>query len=1063
MPLTQIRRSSAPAAGFHNIPPSSVLPCNAVILMLGLLPAFFAANPTAHAALTFGSLNPVQLGVVVEPQQYYLVTNRSAFTSPQSLTFVIDDAAQTDGPEYTAPHQLQQIFLQRDPQFTSTIVKASQWNGQGPAIIIAPANKLPSSIHSNQDWIDTYTKLGALYAADGCRMLIESNLVVIAGVDSRGTFYGAQTFRSLLTNNATLNAMVVRDWPDLPLRAALTQQTTSMTDPESRYDQLAYHHFNAFLLDGPMWYNLGDSANRATVQQWINWCGKYYLDPIPHIELLGHGSEILKSNPAAVEGFIAIDEITLTTTDYTLQCRNVIDQANGPILVQSLDGNTTYQAGTDYAITAGTLAYGYSASNTPWKIKAIAGRPTDGQRVKITYNYAAPNSTSYCPAEPQALALADSAINAAMDLAQPKYIHLGHDEIQVVGHDARCRATGLSNAQWVANEIVHLRSIVKTKDADCQVMIWADDMDLHHNAAGIDTEYLMDLLRIEAQDLILCHWWYQPGELTWMDANMTHSTSRSFNSMGTVWNNDQNAYEWTRQTLKKYTTGYNWGGLSRGVILGAWGGGVGDPWAAMPVTGAFAWANRNSPPSLPVAQKNREITQLTGIAPVGTSLHIPFDEDFNALDSGSLPTGWQRLFSPNAASIQHFAPPSGRGFEVSGDDLTKSEHGAKMYFDNTYCTGYIVTSQQVYIDSATAGVNIPYFFQMLDPGLINGRASLKIFKDAGGNFIIQRAIASGPVTISGVLFPTDRWVRLDMLVNIDQTRWSAWLNDNGTPVTLFTDQPYSFYPAGTGRDLAGARWLTNTGLSSLNRMWVDDVKLSYCPSPQILLNFNGNLDDSGSTGLGNIIFDIYSLNEFVSTHATETLQQSVLFSPTADNDSTVGISLPNDPALDVDSFTITAWLRPQSTGKLGLGMGLYDKFSTANPNSGICATYSFSGGKLRFLLQVNGTSAYTNTTAQTVATGGAAPWIFTAITYDAQTRTTTAYFGDVATSVYATTPVVLAGTGALHPTSNNADATIGFRASTGNRALDGNLDDFRLFRRALTRDELEAVRRCAIP
>ena len=997
---------------------------------------------TATASLTFGAKNTALLGVPVEPQEVYLITNRDSFAAPTSmLTFVVSDNAAVDGPEYTAPNQIKALYLQRNPNFTCQIVKASQWNGQRPAIVISIATNLSGYINSDSDWIDTYTKLGALYTADGYRMLIESNLVVIAGKDLRGAFYGAQTFLTMLntTPNSTIPSKAIRDWPDLPFRAALLSQTTI---PESQYGQLAYYHYNSFILDGAMWFNLTDPTNLQTVQTWKTLCAMYYLDPIPDIALMGHANNILKIQPAAAEGFTAIEQPMLLNMEwYTLQCPNVIDQSNCLLTVKSLDGTTTYARDTDYEVSAGVLSYPYAATNTPWKIRRTSGSSIpSGEQVRVTYAYVAPDSESYCPSEPLATDIAKQAILNALNVVQPKYLHIAHDEIRVVGQCPRCRSTGSSNAKLVADEITMLKNYISSQSPSCKVMIWADTMDIQQHEAGLDTPRLINLL---PSGLILCHWRYENGELDWMDANMLHSTSRGFLSVGTTWNLEQNANEWAQKLRKTVGGVSNWGNLSHGIILGAWGG----DWSQMATVGKRAWSVRESWPPMP-NQKIRTITQLSiDPPPAGSSFHLPFAQNFDSLDKWALPVPWQWCYTPNATTQLRYFGSSGKGFEVSGDRMVG--RGARMYLDNTLGYGYLHFSQQMWIDSATGGTGfLRRSVEIHGPRFVQ-RVVFRVIK-SGNVHVVQHDTPSGTVTIPGYTFPTDQWVRLDIMVNIDQCTWSAWVND----VLLLEDAPF-FAPS---KDIAGVQWMATTDGTVYNGYWIDNVVVEHYDSPQVFLKFDNSSIDSGTAGISGVTLGAH--DSYASNSAAAYLNQNVLFSPGSDTDSAVGVTIPHNDALNLDSFTVTGWLRPDSNGMTGCGMGFYDKYQSVG-SEGIRITYSWDPtNHLRFYFDVNDKGVYTSSSNEIVTAGGNAPWVFTALTYNANTRTAKAYFGYADTPVYATSDVTFSGSGPLHPIANTLDAIIGFRRSTGSRAMDGNLDDFRIYKRILTPADLEFIRRC---
>ncbi len=68
----------------------------------------------------------------------------------------------------------------------------------------------------------TLTLDPAIARAEGYRLTVAQEGILIAGHDLAGLFYGVQTLRQLLqTQGATLPQMVIEDWPDFPARGVM--------------------------------------------------------------------------------------------------------------------------------------------------------------------------------------------------------------------------------------------------------------------------------------------------------------------------------------------------------------------------------------------------------------------------------------------------------------------------------------------------------------------------------------------------------------------------------------------------------------------------------------------------------------------------------------------------------------------------------------------------------------------------------------------------------------------------------------------------------------------------
>lgn len=563
------------------------------------------------------------------------------------------------------------------------------------------------------------------------------------------------------------------------------------------------------------------------------------MDPIPALPL-GHAAALLQKEPIIGEGFTAIEQPILTgQTPYKLLGHNVIERPNSVITVQSVDGNTTYTRDIDYVVNAGVMKV--SQGNrypvepaTAWTIQRTLfnSRISDNQKVRVTYSYIMPKTENYGPCEPLALARIKGVIGAALTKVKPKYIHLTHDEIRYVGHDLRCRATNKSNAQIFADAIIEFNDYTHTfarenqLPFDVKVMLWADSMDLHQNAAALDTRHLIDLLPND-KGLILSHWNYQPGELGWMNANMQHSTSRGFDSMGTTWYDQQNAFEWA-QTL---TRDRNWNGLAKGIILAAWGTTTNNNrWGALETMGAWAWSSRKPVVDTLTLTKQtaRAITQIPVERPINTtSVHMPFFENFDNIDNGDFPVPWTSDYTPSAVTDRLWfgSNSSGKSFEVSGTRRDTVHRGAFMYFDDAYGFGKIRLSHKIWIDSKAAGTGLIQKLIEFHGG--DNTFAPRVVLRIAENGLIKYDIPTStkPLTVSsGYSIPQDKWVGVDIVVDIDNTTWSAWVDN--VPVV----SQVSF--AVPRPDIAMLRWIARRDVNktleeSYNGFWIDDVSVEH--------------------------------------------------------------------------------------------------------------------------------------------------------------------------------------------------------------------------------------------
>lgn len=754
-------------------------------------------------------MNLVQISdleiIPVVPREVYTLPGGKPFAPARGLVIAVAGGPSDTQPLAVAAGQLMQWYQQHGT--TAKVVDLASWDGKTPAIIIATAKNVPSPASDSQ-WKQVRDQLRQP-DDEGYLLMIDDSRVVVAGTDEAGAFYGAQCLLGLLRSGGQLPAIVIRDWPQFPLRAAMM---FNQPEPEERFAELAYHRYNAVIFDTPSWYRLDQPKDRLNVDQWLTLCRKYGLQPIPLVQMGGHSWTMLNIDPTCAEGFTAIERVQLGDTPWhDLQCRNVLDLPNCPMVVKDASTGRTYARDVDYAIERGELKSKYQATNKPWRIARLAtGHISPDATLFITYGYVAPHSESYCPSEPRVREIAGKAIRQTMVMVKPRFIHLGHDEIRVLGQYPRCRSRGISNAELLADDLKFLRDQVQQADPDCRMMIWADVLDLHQHAAGLSTVGAINLI---PRDIVLCHWWYLDGYEQWMHANMEHTRRRGIASMGTVWYQKSNAMEW----MKTLPENNRWNQTALGVILAPWPDKSKPIWQNLAFVGRQAWAPQ--PVSEPMSgQIQLDLSQLPLNArpPRESTKLLPINERFDELDDGAMPRGWVLDYSPNATTSQHYFGRSGKSFEVSGDRLVG--RGARLYLDDTYCYGALHIGQQVWIDSKTADPTAPKIIEAYGPWFAT-RALLKI---VGPDHHMERYTADGAVPVEGKTVPGDRWVSIDIVVDQDARTWSCWVD--GQPA--FTDAPL----AAAERGLAGVQWSARTDGRTYNGFWIDDVHIEHYDS-----------------------------------------------------------------------------------------------------------------------------------------------------------------------------------------------------------------------------------------
>lgn len=169
----------------------------------------------------------------------------------------------------------------------------------------APTEILPEQIvmaRVGSAWDDG--TLEPVTQPEGYALRVSPNGVLILGADERGMFYGVQSLRQLLAGTPTVRGVVVRDWPELPLRAAMVYLDAHSDEINpTLLPILAAHKFNAVLImtnylhwDSAPALHLPQGAPKEAAERLAEVARLHLLEPIPLLETLGHVEWMFANN-----------------------------------------------------------------------------------------------------------------------------------------------------------------------------------------------------------------------------------------------------------------------------------------------------------------------------------------------------------------------------------------------------------------------------------------------------------------------------------------------------------------------------------------------------------------------------------------------------------------------------------------------------------------------------------------------------------------------------------------------------------------------------------------------
>ena len=476
------------------------------LLISSLLVSLFVATLTNAV-----EIKPTDqlLGVVPEPQQVYVF-------DLAKTTFEI-----SSGTTITLPPNSPPLLKQASTMLTDDLKTAYDIN---PTVTSRPLN--PTGFYlllSNGDnkqaaYQKSLALLNSLPAAaresdEKYRLAITGDSILIWAPSEKGVFYGVQTLRQLLTLDGNIPAMLICDWPTQDIRASYGSSRT--LDMESYIKKLASLKMNMAIVEsrwyarGNWWYN-PTGTNLVKAQEFFRLCRKYNVEPVPMIQGFGWAYGVVGINPNCSEGIWIRDEKQILTgqTEVTFNHPNVLVTKAAPIVITDTQKKQTYIEGKDYKIIAGKTKPRFEKSNAPWKIVRTAdSQIKDGQTVVLSYNYMnyCNLQTPYCPLEPETYKIIDRTVQNVIEKFNPKYIHIGHDEVRYINRCSRCQQSGMTTDEIVIRDINHWYDQIKAAGPEIKIMVWNDLFIDHTREVAIANKAIFDAV---PQDFIIMPWVY---------------------------------------------------------------------------------------------------------------------------------------------------------------------------------------------------------------------------------------------------------------------------------------------------------------------------------------------------------------------------------------------------------------------------------------------------------------------------------------------------------------------------------------------------------------------------
>lgn len=237
---------------------------------------------------------------------------------------------------------------------------------------------------------------------------------------------------------------------------------------------------------------------------------------------------------------------------------NVIRTETSDITITNSTKTKNYVEGIDYEIVDGDMKYYDYNSHAPTKIKRIKnGNIQDNEIVLICYDFVLkfhtlPWEVVYCPSEPRTYKIFFEALRDLIGALDPKYIHIGHDEIRGMNRDSRCKRRNMTNAELLGEDINKLNNFMYKIKPDVKMMLWDDMLNPWHNGGREYYQMVFggrpgkssDATDLISKDVIPVIWWYDSGDP--LKKSLDYFDSRGFHYLVAGWKNKENIQNWLK-------------------------------------------------------------------------------------------------------------------------------------------------------------------------------------------------------------------------------------------------------------------------------------------------------------------------------------------------------------------------------------------------------------------------------------------------------------------------------------------------------------------------------------
>ena len=307
----------------------------------------------------------------------------------------------------------------------------------------------------------------------GYRLVVNRRMVIVAGADSDGTYYGLRDLMDRLAQGNELEAVELSAAPAQRWRGVI------VTEPldEAALDRLEALRANVAVFDHPGFL----STEETVLREWRDTFEAARLrniEPVPVVPLLKGSPQLLAHAPGAAEGHVVRESFTLEGESWRMLGWDPIQRGGDAPIGVHFEGERM-EEGVDYALEpADPLFAGPEEEPRTWMIRRLMGGAIpDGGSIQAEFARVPEDAHALCPSMEHTHRLWAGVLRQLSAILQPRYIHLGLDTLGPFGADWRCRDRGLAREALLREALGRLEDMASDLQPPPNFMAWADLFD----------------------------------------------------------------------------------------------------------------------------------------------------------------------------------------------------------------------------------------------------------------------------------------------------------------------------------------------------------------------------------------------------------------------------------------------------------------------------------------------------------------------------------------------------------------------------------------------------------